>query len=237
VSIYNRQMIITAITLDDLQASGIREEELIMFLPESSRKRLSSFLNKDSLKRSLLGELLSRYSIYLFSGQDIGMTDYLMGKKGKPFLNGNDGIHFNISHSGKLIVCAVAESDVGVDVEEKRKVNLSVAERFFSPGELEDLFKLDDPERMDYFFKLWTLKESFLKAIGSGLTRTLNSFTVRKSGNEFQLTGDDKAAAFRIKSYVIKEENYLAVCCIDPLFPEAIRWVGINELADYFVNR
>ena len=227
-------MIITAISMREVHATGMDTTELSRYLPETTKEKLSRIINAAAYERSLLGELLSRYSIHEFSGMDINSIRVHTGDKGKPYLDGYQGIHFNVSHSGDIVACAVSRSDVGIDVEHKRKVNLRVAERFFSASEYQDLMALAEPDRQEYFFLLWTIKESYLKAIGSGLTKNLNSFTVQKAGDKFILTGDPYARSFSVKSYILPAGTCLSVCSMDGNFPDHVRMAGCKELVAAF---
>ena len=93
---------------------------------------------------------------------------------GKPYLKDYPGVQFNLSHSGGWGVCALSKTAVGVDVEMVRPLRQQVAKRFFTPVEQEWLSKRPAEE----FFRLWTRKESFTKALGKGLTLPLDSFSV-----------------------------------------------------------
>jgi 4'-phosphopantetheinyl transferase len=85
----------------------------------------------------------------------------------------------NLSHTPGLVACAeTGIGDVGVDVEEVRAAPLDVADRFFSPPEIEALGMTPAHEQSDAFYTLWTLKESFVKARGDGLSMPLDSFAV-----------------------------------------------------------
>jgi hypothetical protein len=72
-------------------------------------------------------------------------------------------ICFNISHSANYVVCAIADSPVGIDIEGGRKVNRSVAKRYFTEEEIESIHSDED------FFKIWTFKEALGKYTGEGL--------------------------------------------------------------------
>ncbi len=102
---------------------------------------------------------------------------------GKPSI-GNSSIpislHFNISHTDKLVVLAVAvDQEVGVDVEYLIRPGKTVelADRFFSPSEAQQLLALPLERQNDRFFDLWTLKEAYIKACGMGLSIPLNHFS------------------------------------------------------------
>ncbi len=101
------------------------------------------------------------------------------GEKGKPFLS--DGPSFNRSRSGDRLVIAVAASGrLGVDVEEVRTVRrmLSIADRNFAPDEAARMHAAPADLRQELFFRLWTRKEAFLKALGTGLAHPTKSFSV-----------------------------------------------------------
>ncbi len=100
------------------------------------------------------------------------------GRSGKPALavaHRRPRLHFNISHTRGLVACAIAGVPVGVDVEASDgDVPSAVAARF-APGERAMLAKAADAEYRTMFFRLWTLKEAYLKATGEGLSGRLDS--------------------------------------------------------------
>ena len=96
-------------------------------------------------------------------------------------------IRFNLSHTKGLIACAVAlDRDIGVDTEDMRRraVSLGIADRFFSETEARDLQQLSEEKRRDRFYDYWTLKESYIKARGKGLSISLGQFTFHLSDDE-----------------------------------------------------
>jgi hypothetical protein len=72
-------------------------------------------------------------------------------------------IHFNISHSANYVACAIADLPVGIDIEGRRKVNSSVAKRYFTEEEIKSILCDED------FFKIWAFKEALGKYTGEGL--------------------------------------------------------------------
>ena len=90
-------------------------------------------------------------------------------------------LSFNLSNTTGLIACAVArERELGVDVEwlDRRGHALEVADRFFSAPELAELRSRPAERQLDRFFDYWTLKESYIKALGKGLSLPLESFAL-----------------------------------------------------------
>jgi 4'-phosphopantetheinyl transferase len=106
------------------------------------------------------------------------------GAQGKPELKmpANSNLHFNTSHSGDYAVFAFTRAgEVGVDIEcvrDEMPRHDDIARRYFAPGEQRQLFALPEPERARAFFKLWTRKEAFVKARGTGLFSGLENFEV-----------------------------------------------------------
>lgn len=124
---------------------------------------------------------------------------------GKPFLKEFPGIQFNLSHSGPYGVCAISGAPVGVDVELVRPLRRDVAKRFFTSTE-QGWLERHPPEE---FFRLWTRKESFSKALGKGLTLPMGSFSVLDE----VLYRD--GAAWYFSSHPL-EGGYLTVCAQEP---------------------
>ena len=92
-------------------------------------------------------------------------------------------IFFNISHCSGMAVCALADVPVGVDVETGRRVKDSIMHRVLSPWEQayvkEQIHVKEQPESVDRFLELWTLKESFIKMTGEGLRIPLDTVNFR----------------------------------------------------------
>lgn len=103
----------------------------------------------------------------------------LTGEQGKPYFAFHPEWRFSLSHSGDLAMCVMSPNEVGCDIERiGERETEKLAKRFFSGAENELLERTPEAERARMFFRLWTLKESFLKCTGEGLTRPLDSFTV-----------------------------------------------------------
>ena len=106
---------------------------------------------------------------------------FAVGEQGKPYLCGNDRLHFNLSHSGALFILAVsAEREVGIDIEQRRNDTPfpDMARLAFSPREQEQLFTLPGHLQRSAFYRCWTRKEAFMKACGMGFALQSNSFDI-----------------------------------------------------------
>jgi len=106
------------------------------------------------------------------------------GPQGKPELgppHSESGLTFNLSHSETLVVCAVTRTNsIGVDVERVRPIPklTALTSRFFAPDERSHLDSLPEDDRLTAFFRIWTLKEAYLKALGVGLSQDPSTVTV-----------------------------------------------------------
>jgi 4'-phosphopantetheinyl transferase len=109
--------------------------------------------------------------------RDPATLDFQVTQNGKPALP--QGPAFNLSHSGRWAALAVTPiAHIGVDIEAHRAVEPEVAERFFSVTEQGDLASVTGDDWRDAFFRCWTRKEAFVKAVGAGLSLPLDSFDV-----------------------------------------------------------
>jgi len=103
------------------------------------------------------------------------------GAYGKPTLASEHVLRFNLSHSHEVALLAVAlEAELGVDVEHIRADFASdeIARRFFSRAEVEAFNALPKEEQVAAFFRCWTRKEAYIKAIGKGMSQALDAFDV-----------------------------------------------------------
>ena len=155
---------------------------------------LSSVLSPEELERAdRFGNPARRFSFLVARatlrgvlahelGTDTAALRFATGPHGKPFLeNPPTDLRFNLSHSGDIVLCAVAwEREVGVDVERVKPGidHTALARRFFSPLENEQLTSLPRALQPAAFFAAWTRKEALVKAWGVGLSLPLDRFDV-----------------------------------------------------------
>ncbi len=133
--------------------------------------RIQAKVYQSDKQALLLGRLLLREYckafVNHFQWSMIRYSDY-----GKPYLLGGE-FEFNISHSGRYVICSVQKIGlVGIDIEEIKKMNISDFKTIFCEEELLHLNSSKTPQRS--FYKIWTRKEAFTKALGIGLSYTMN---------------------------------------------------------------
>ena len=150
--------------------------QALLCLSVERRKKLEHLkLQDDRIRCVAAGYLLHR--VLAKRGIDAAKASYRYGEFGKPYLADNS-YFFSLSHAGDVAMCAISDcSEVGCDVE--CHANLKITSRFFTADELETLQSSDRPE--ETFLRIWTLKESFIKRSGKGLSTPLTSFGIKLS--------------------------------------------------------
>jgi len=210
-------------------AQATREYEMFYFdrmypyINSERREHINSSFHIEDALRSLAGEWLARLvlSEKLHLNLFEIMIDY--SKNGKPIYNSPSGLHINISHSGDWSVCAVSALPVGIDIEMMQPIDLSVAKDCFTENEFENLCRFaDENQQLDYFYTIWTIKESYLKAIGSGLSKAPDSFGVELNDKQIRVIGDvEKGYSFN--QYNLDNGYKLCACSLESQFNNNIK--------------
>lgn len=98
-------------------------------------------------------------------------AEFTYNEHGKPFLRDTPHIYFNFSHCKRGVVCALADFEVGIDIQEIRLYEPDIARRVCSENELRQLLESDNPAQQ--FCRIWTRKEAHAKAKGIGVASVL----------------------------------------------------------------
>lgn len=155
-----------------------------------------------------LGGSLLLFDVLREAGISAPSIEYM--EKGKPYLADFPQIHFNISHAGDYAICAVSGNPVGCDIEKQKPFRPVLAKRVLSPEEHSLLSAQENSLAAEkLFFRFWTLKESFLKAVGCGISVSLASVS-------FDLTGDQPAVSQQITGDRYNFQEYDVIpgyCC------------------------
>nr|WP_244491575.1 4'-phosphopantetheinyl transferase superfamily protein [Paenibacillus jamilae] len=140
--------------------------------------------------------------------------------------------HFNVSHSGKWVVCAIDDHPLGIDIEQLRPIDFEVGRVCFSDTEYDALMHQDAESRLSYFYDLWTLKESFVKAEGQGLTLPLKSFSFElETQPSIGFTTEGFTTVYcHFKQYELDPDYKMAVCAAHDDFAQVVQQVDINTL-------
>lgn len=167
--------------------------ELAPLLPVWRLQKALSY--KFDLDRFLCAKSYLMLENMLRTGYGItSCPEFSYGPDGKPYLPGNPGIRFNMSHCARGIVCAVSDRDVGVDIEVIQYDSL-VAEHVLNGEELAEVAAAVSPA--EKFTELWTRKESFLKLTGEGLVEDMKGILRRTDGVRFDTVVNREAGYVR----------------------------------------
>ena len=135
--------------------------------------------------------------------------DVQIDKFGKPHFPNSD-IHFNISHSGSYVIMAVSKHKIGIDIQKIQHDKHRIAEKNFLQSECEYINSTDvEKEIQQRFCEIWTIKEAYLKNIGIGLRKPLNSFEVSLEGEAPQIVGKKEYRFVQMKF----DERYIVAVC------------------------
>lgn len=149
---------------------------LISLLSADERVRLARLQIQDDQQRFLTGRGLLRLLVGAHLNLPAARVEFACGPFGKPFVvprAGTPALHFNVAHSGQLVLLAFSPTqEVGVDVEAVRPfLDLeTIARQVFSADEYRDWLSLNLEDRRAAFYRAWTRHEAGLKALGSGIT-------------------------------------------------------------------
>lgn len=218
------------------QMNSAEKEGLLAYIPASKRERLPKFRQWQDAQRTLLGYSLLNYLLAKVTGERREKIELTFDYYGKPHLAGtntatNSGLSFNLSHSGDFIVCVVSPTIVGVDIEKIQSIDLAIADHFFSPTEARDLRTLPAEHQIDYFFCLWSLKESYIKAEGLGVSIPLSSFSFKVTSDAtISFTTERPGPEYIFKLYNFPYDYKLAVCAEAGGLPENFRFISREEL-------
>lgn len=212
-------------------------KQLIQFTSKKKQARLNRLFHFEEAQRVLIADILSRYAIYKNTKIDLKKIVFVENDYGKPFLKNNHDLHFNLSHSGEWVVCAVHNQPVGIDVEQVKKTELEIARRFFTKKEYQTLLAKNGWQQLDYFYQLWTLKESYVKAIGRGLTIALNSFSLAIINGQITLETKNNLENYFFKQYHLAANYRTAVCATKNEFPANIKIITVTDLYDEILNQ
>lgn len=183
--------------------------------------------DESSLSRFFLRRIIESELVVENRRVSIGHNCY-----GKPYLIGFENFNFNISHSGEWIVVGIDEFELGVDIEKIKMIDYErVAKRFFAKSEQDFILKAPPDLRLENFYRLWCLKESFIKAEGIGLGIPLNSFSIQIS----ELDGIRLEKPFRNKNHyfaeqIIDDKYRFAICRRFPIKQVQIKILKQSDL-------
>ncbi len=155
------------------------------------------------------GKELLRKALQQEYGVSLDILTIKTGEYGKPYFEERPDIHFNISHSGEYVALVLSENEVGIDIQQVKAVKDGLIEKLCNEEEKRFVNESDNREKA--FITLWALKESYIKAIGKGMSFPMDKINFRLENFSGELHG---RISNREGMYYVKNmgEYMLAVC-------------------------
>ena len=199
-------------------------QKLYHTVSDIRQNKIDSLLLEKDKRLSLAAELLLKKAL-----SDCGIDSFELeyGENGKPYIKDHNDIFFNLSHSNEMVMCAVSSDEVGCDTEKIKDIDLKIAKRFFSESEYNLI--IGNEKKNDMFFRIWTLKESFMKATGLGMKLPMNSFTISIENSSVSVSHNLNNKSYFFKEFDLKNGYKYAVCTLASEI-ENPQIVSFNEL-------
>lgn len=213
-------------------------DNLCLLISLEKKSKIEKFINKEDKIRTLIGEMLIRYVIvneFKIKNSQISFDKNIYGK---PYLKGYPKINFNISHSNNFVVCIIDDKPIGIDVEKVKQIGYKdIAKNFFTTSEYNYIIKpsleikQNLEKELNKFYEIWTLKESYIKCKGKGLSILLNSFSIDKDKNErIKIICNDECNKFVFKVFYGVVGYKIAICSLNKEISNNIIMIDQNSL-------
>ena len=205
----------------DPALDAARKDAARPILTDDEWDRCQRFAYAEGLRERLAARFMVRSVLSRYAPVDPRDWQFVENAHGRPEVAMPlDAAHlrFNLSHADGVVIMVVsAHYEVGVDVERLgRRARLAIAERFFAPSEVDALRALPEPQQPRRFLEYWTLKESYIKARGAGMSLPLDQFafdvaTPGRPAIRFADGFDDDPAAWQFDRIFVGSEHLVAV--------------------------
>lgn len=199
-----------------------------LLLDEQEQQRMARYRFAHDRRRFLLRHQTVRRLLARYTGLAASSLRFEFNSHGKPRLASDHApphLHFSLSHSRHLVALALARGrEVGVDIEHlnPRIALLKLATGCFALPEIAALRSVPPAQQLEAFFRIWTLKEAFIKANGLGLSMPLKSFAVTPGPPPGLISpsADHGGKHWQFGQWQVAEESCLAVALqVEPDHP------------------
>lgn len=208
--------------------------EFLNVISDERKKKINKFYFTKDKVHSLFAEVILRYALWERYGFSNINIKFNQSKYGKPYLVNHKEVYFNLSHSGNWVLCGIGDVQLGVDVEQVKEKALLIANTMYTKGENEFIFKQSPENRLNAFYKIWTLKESYVKNVGKGLNIPFDSFEfgVYDDDIRFYFQGEEKHS-FLFYTWQLDEQHITALCVknkAELMINENIKILSLEDL-------
>lgn len=224
-------ILIYAIQLDQ-EVAQQQYDLMLSKIAKEKQKGIQRYVSRKDALRSLVADILIRWIIitnYHIPNQQI---QFEKNPYGKPYIKGLQRFHFNVSHSGHWVVAITDRQPVGIDIEQILPIDFQLVNHSFSRTEIDDFDQKKEEDKLSYFYDLWSLKESYIKMTGRGLSIPLNSFTCRIINKQCLFLSSYEQKPVYFKQYEIDSNYRLSVCQQHSQFVEHMQQIPLETLID-----
>jgi len=215
--------------------------DIINLLPVEEALEIHRKMKNRDKETALLSKILTRTLLSEYIACDPLSLKIHKGKYGKPYLAQYPEVHYNVSHAGNMLCLAISDSEIGVDIEKEKDIEETVMQLCCTKEEYDLLKSLDHESRRSNFFKTWCLKESFLKAIGRGLSRELKSFSIiDDEGKNIRLRDYENSENYRKWGFhyeKVKRNYHFSLCSLSGAGNMEREWITQKELIRRFIHK
>ncbi|MCR4616362.1 MAG: 4'-phosphopantetheinyl transferase superfamily protein [Clostridiales bacterium] len=142
-------------------------ENVFELLSADRQKKVMNFKSDESRNLSAAAYMLLKYAVRDFAWLD-AVPEMSLNGHGKPYFKDIGNLYFNLSHCKYGVVCGISDKEIGVDIQDVRKFSDGTVKKVMCPAEKAIIEKSDAPERA--FAKIWSMKESYVKLSGEGIS-------------------------------------------------------------------
>ncbi|MEG0927535.1 4'-phosphopantetheinyl transferase family protein [Chryseobacterium sp.] len=207
-------------------------QELTRYVSPDKKAKIHRFRKPIDAARSLLGDLIIRTILCKHYGLKNDEIQYEYQEFGKPFLPNHPHFHFNISHSGDWVVGVVSNHPIGIDIEKITEVKEDLASLALCTEEHQKLQALNEMDQNLFFFKLWTLKESYVKAIGTGLSEGLNTLEITINNENIRMKKNEKPVQAYFETMELQQGHQLSLCSLSKNLYKEVQLFLLNEFTE-----
>lgn len=151
---------------------------LMQFVNKEKQDRILRQKKKENANAILIADILVKYALKKVFNLDITKIKIGYGDLNKPFLVDYPDIHFNVSHSGNMVVCAVYDKPIGIDIQINQYCPNIFIDKVCNKDEILKIEMSED--RISEFIKIWTQKEAVMKKTGQGINGDLKNCLVNE---------------------------------------------------------
>ena len=183
-------------------------EDVFDLLPTERQYKVLKYKSTAAKNLSAAAYMLLKFAVKDFAGLN-EVPETVLNEHGKPYFKNIDDLYFNLSHCETGVACGISKNEIGVDIQDIRKYSEATVKKIMTAGEREIIEKSNTPERA--FAKIWSMKESYVKLKGEGLSFGLKNVDTTQIKN---------IITFEYDNYFISAAGIGADLIREPMFIE-----------------